>query len=193
MLETYLECMNALKVTPSDQVYSPSDEPGGNSQGPPAPDVITEIGANERRAQRLPSRASNHGAKLSPLQAQGTARIDPIPSRPSSSFLYAFASVLNDLPCITASLSGNYLISPCLSLPHRPLTAPSPQHHLAFAPKSMSGSLASGPPPSQRAHRSPPTPLNTVALLGLSTKHSVAPNSERLSVRLEAHRHPTGQ
>ncbi|KAF6763515.1 hypothetical protein DFP72DRAFT_1163528 [Ephemerocybe angulata] len=96
---------------------------------------------------------SNHDAKPSPLQAQSLCKDpcarfgDPTPSRPSFSFLHAFASVLNNLPCITASLASSYAMPPEAPFLSPPPTAPTPQdrpegavhHKLAFAPNSVSG------------------------------------------------------
>ncbi|KAF6747710.1 hypothetical protein DFP72DRAFT_1074998 [Ephemerocybe angulata] len=55
------------------------------------------------------------------------ASVNPTPIAPSFSFLYAFASVLTDLPCIADSLASSYAMPPePLSL-SPPSTAPSPQ------------------------------------------------------------------
>ncbi|KAF6750493.1 hypothetical protein DFP72DRAFT_1048266 [Ephemerocybe angulata] len=99
------------------------------------------------------------------------------------SFLYASASVPNDLPCSITFLSSNYSMHPAPPSLSPPSTAPTLKtafggavneisswgrtihHDLVFAPDSASASLASG---SIVPHRLSTT-FSTVAPLGLST------------------------
>ncbi|KAF5324034.1 hypothetical protein D9611_008305 [Ephemerocybe angulata] len=135
-------------------------------------DMEVQIGANERRA------SSPTLVSLQPRALQGLfvpASVNPTPAHVSLLPLYAFASVLNDLPCITTALSGSYLIYPCLSLAHRlrllksafggadgeisslrePSTTSSPS-----PPTARPGALPPVPPSRSRMHRFPPPPHN---------------------------------